>query len=89
MCDLGHTIPYDRTGPGPTTHSNLGPLCRRHHRLKTHGGWTLTQPRPGEFHWLSPARLRYVTLPETYPQPAARPSPPKSTYPGDPDNPPF
>ena len=31
-CDLDHAIPYPA---GPTTPGNLGPLCRRHHNLKT------------------------------------------------------
>ena len=28
---------------------NLGPLCRHHHRLKTHTSWSLSQPEPGLF----------------------------------------
>lgn len=47
-CDLDHTVPYPR---GATTAANLGPLCRRHHVLKTHMGWGLTPQqhpdRPG------------------------------------------
>jgi hypothetical protein len=42
-CDLDHTTAYPH---GPTTVSNLGPLCRRHHVLKTHAGWDL-QPDAG------------------------------------------
>lgn len=41
-CDLDHTVPYPA---GPTSATNLGPLCRRHHVLKTHAGWQL-QPVP-------------------------------------------
>jgi hypothetical protein len=41
-CDLDHTIPYPR---GATTSANLGPLCRRHHNLKTSGAFDLT-PSP-------------------------------------------
>lgn len=37
-CDLDHAVPYPT---GPTTPGNLGPLCRRHHNLKTHAGWRL------------------------------------------------
>jgi len=51
-CDLDHTVPWPR---GSTTPENLGPLCRRHHQLKTHGGWDLapsTGPRD------SPTRVR-------------------------------
>ena len=44
-CDLDHTIPYDQGGP--TVAGNLGPLCRYHHRLKTHTSWSLCQPEPG------------------------------------------
>jgi hypothetical protein len=33
--------------------SNLGALCRRHRRLKTHSRWRLTQNR-GTFAWTSP-----------------------------------
>jgi hypothetical protein len=34
LCDLDHEIPHPR---GPTSGANLRPLCRRHHRLKSHG----------------------------------------------------
>ncbi|NLS09230.1 DUF222 domain-containing protein [Nesterenkonia sp. MY13] len=33
--DLDHQIPHERAGP--TTGANLWALCRRHHRLKSHG----------------------------------------------------
>ena len=37
-CDDDHVIPYAEGGP--TASDNLAPLCRRHHRLKTHhSGW--------------------------------------------------
>ena len=37
--DYDHAIPYDDTGPpGQTGPHNSGPLRRRHHRTKTHGG---------------------------------------------------
>ena len=42
-CDLDHTIAYP---DGATTPANLGPLCRRHHNLKTHHGYVLTNPPP-------------------------------------------
>ena len=37
-CDLDHAVPWPT---GPTTAENLGPLCRRHHNLKTHTPWNL------------------------------------------------
>ena len=43
-CDLDHTIAYP---DGATTPANLGLLCRRHHNLKTHHGYVLTNlPHP-------------------------------------------
>ena len=60
-CDLDHTTSFDhnaaadgRPQPGPTITSNLGALCRRHHRLKTHGRWQVSQPASGVFEWTSP-----------------------------------
>jgi len=49
--DLDHTVAYEQGKPGQTRPSNLGPLSRRAHRAKTHWGWQMTQPAPGEFHW--------------------------------------
>ena len=37
-CDLDHAVPWPH---GATTAANLGPLCRRHHNLKTHMPWDL------------------------------------------------
>ena len=45
-------IPYSEGGP--TASDNLAPLCRRHHRLKTHGGWRYTQVERGTYLWTSP-----------------------------------
>ena len=52
--------------------SNLGPLGRFGHRLKTHGRWRLKQPEPGTYLWRSPERRYYMvdhtgthTLPKT------------------------
>lgn len=52
--DMDHTVPYVEGEPRQTRPSNLGPLSRRVHRGKTHGGWRLDQPRPGVFWWRSP-----------------------------------
>jgi hypothetical protein len=39
--DLDHVIPYDPNGPqGQTSTTNLRPLRRRSHRIKTLAGWT-------------------------------------------------
>jgi hypothetical protein len=51
-CDKDHIVPWDQGGP--TSSDNLASLCRRHHRLKTHGGWTYTMLEPGSYLWRSP-----------------------------------
>jgi hypothetical protein len=57
-CDLDHLDPYlpiEQGGPpGQTSTANLACLCRLHHRMKTHGGWTYTMLEPGVFLWRSP-----------------------------------
>jgi hypothetical protein len=63
-CDRDHTIPAP---DGPTTASNLGNGCRRHHRAKTHAGFALDQPDPGVFVWQTPAGRRYHVDPEPLP----------------------
>jgi len=71
-CDLDHIKPYDLDGPtDQTSTENLAPLCRRHHRLKTHGGWTYeavstsSTPGPPEraYHWRSPHGYEYLRTP--------------------------
>lgn len=51
--DHDHIDPAARGGP--TTDMNIAPLCRRHHRLKTHGGWRYEKTGPTTFEWRSPA----------------------------------
>ncbi|MFL6107365.1 MAG: HNH endonuclease signature motif containing protein [Marmoricola sp.] len=55
--DLDHIVEYP---DGETTSSNLAPLCRFHHRLKTHGGWSYVMIRPGAYLWRSPYGYEYV-----------------------------
>jgi Domain of unknown function (DUF222) len=60
-CDLDHTIPWPH---GPTCPCNLGPLCRRHHRLKTHDpGWHLANHDNGTFTWTTPWQTTYTVMP--------------------------
>ena len=65
-CDIDHTIPYQANQPadeagetGKTSSCNCGPRCRRHHRLKTIGGWTLEQHPDGSTTWTSPTGRSY------------------------------
>ena len=46
-----------------TRPDNLGPLSRKVHRAKTHGGWQLDQPSPGVFLWRSPLGFGYLVTP--------------------------
>jgi hypothetical protein len=53
--DFDHAVPYDDTGPpGQTGPHNSGPLRRRHHRTKTHGGLTTRVVGPGRHLWRTP-----------------------------------
>ncbi|HWI44485.1 MAG TPA: HNH endonuclease signature motif containing protein, partial [Nocardioides sp.] len=60
-CDLDHAIPHDRGGP--TCPCNLVPLCRRHHRAKTHSAWTYDVIEPGTYLWTSPTGRRFLVDP--------------------------
>lgn len=54
-CDQDHIEPHARGGP--TASHNLAPLCRSHHRLKTHGeddGWHYRMLHPGSYLWTTP-----------------------------------
>ena len=46
------------TGPDPP--DNLAPLCRRHHRAKTHHGWTYVRNKDGTHTWTSPDRRLFT-----------------------------
>lgn len=69
FCDLDHVIPFP---VGPTVLRNLACLCRRHHRLKTHGHWSLTlspdgactwvDRRTGQVHTTEPADYRELAV---------------------------
>ncbi len=45
---------------GTTCSCNIAPLCRRHHRLKTHSTWTYTTLEPGTFLWSSPHGYQFL-----------------------------
>ncbi len=56
-CDIDHHQPHDRGGP--TCPCNLVPLCRRHHRAKTHSTWRYDTPAPATYLWTSPSGFRF------------------------------
>ncbi len=50
--DLDHITPYAKDGPpGQTNTSNLAPLGRLSHRIKTYGGWTATRLDGDTLEW--------------------------------------
>jgi hypothetical protein len=50
----------DAGPPGQTSTQNLAALCRRHHRLKTFGGWTYRRTGPASYLWTSPHGATYL-----------------------------
>ncbi|MEU6144173.1 DUF222 domain-containing protein [Streptomyces sp. NPDC047081] len=70
-CDLDHVRPFDHWHPergGQTVPENLQPLCRRHHRLKTHHpGWGVTRDLcTGTSTWTAPTGHMYTNTPPVY-----------------------
>jgi hypothetical protein len=59
LSDIDHAQSWE-TGGG-TSPENLGALCRRHHRLKTHDGWTVVSRADGSCTWTSPLGKIYLT----------------------------
>ena len=61
--DFDHTTPYDPHGPsGQTGTHNSAPLRRRHHRWKTHAGYTYKPTDDGQgYLWTTPHGLQART----------------------------
>jgi hypothetical protein len=59
--DIDHT--RDFAQGGETAEENLGPRCRRHHRLKDEPGWSVTTAPGGEGTITTPTGRVYVTAP--------------------------
>jgi hypothetical protein len=75
--DLDHTTewrpPEEGGPPGQTSTDNLAPLCRTHHRAKTHPSptglpgvtrWHYRALTPGTWLWTSPRARRYLVHPD-------------------------
>ncbi len=61
FADLDHRTAF--ADGGRTTTHNLHCLCRHHHRLKHHGGWSITPNPDGTVTWISPTGRCYRTPP--------------------------
>jgi hypothetical protein len=58
--DLDHVIPYNPNGPaGQTSTTNLRPLRRRSHRIKTFAGWTTRTLDPNATEWTTRHGYRF------------------------------
>jgi hypothetical protein len=62
--DIDHAQSWE-TG-GETNPANLGMLCRRHHRMKTHGGWSLESNPDGSCTWKSPVGKQFFVPARPY-----------------------
>ncbi len=75
-CDHDHIDPHQPDGTGGATCShNIAPLCRRHHRAKTHGRWRYRRIHATGYEWTTPHGYRIVrdhhgTHPAIPPDPA-------------------
>ena len=72
--DCDHRVPYAKVRHSCSC--NAAPLCRRHHRAKTHGGWTYTALERGTLRVDQPARLPVPARPPRHPRREPRPAPP-------------
>ena len=59
LSDLDHAESWD--SGGSTSPDNIGALCRRHHRLKTHDGWKIESFPDGSCAWTSPLGKQFFT----------------------------
>ena len=65
-----------RHNGGRTCSCNIAPLCRRHHRLKTHTPWTYAVIDPGTYLWTEPPRLPVPPRPPRHHRRHPRPATP-------------
>ncbi len=59
LSDLDHAQSWE--SGGRTSAENIGALCRRHHRLKTHDGWSIKSFPDGSCTWTSPLGKEFFT----------------------------
>jgi hypothetical protein len=59
LSDLDHAQSWE--SGGSTSPDNIGALCRRHHRLKTHDGWAIESFSDGSCIWTSPLGKEFFT----------------------------
>lgn len=68
-CEIDHALPWDEGGR--STPDNLGALCKRHHQLKTHANWQISESdTSGACKWTSPGGREYRHPPVSVLEPA-------------------
>lgn len=73
-CDLDHLVPFPK---GKTEPENMQPLCRRHHRLKTHTTWRVEKLDDTTVLWISRTGHSYLDpLEDQTPPPPPEDDPP-------------
>ena len=75
-CDLDHITEYlpmeDGGPPGQTRPGNLAPLCRTHHRVKTHHSrWDYKRLDDSSYVWTAPTGHQYHVDPDLAAAPAS------------------
>ena len=60
-CDIDHN--HAASAGGSTCAENLAHFCRRHHTMKHHSPWKVTQTDAGDVEWRSPTGQIYVDRP--------------------------
>jgi hypothetical protein len=68
LSDLDHAESWE--SGGETSPDNVGALCRRHHRLKTHDGWKIESFSDGSCTWTSPLGKTFFTPARSINEPA-------------------
>ena len=71
--DCDHRVPYAKVQHSCSC--NAAPLCRRHHRAKTHGRLVLHRPGTRDLRVDQPARLPVPARPPRHPRRLPRPAP--------------
>lgn len=96
VCDADHTIPWKSDGQGGATCTcNLAPLCRTHHRIKTHGDnaptengehnvWSYTHLGGREYFWKGPRNWAFIRTRDGTFEAAADPTGAAPAHPGAP-----
>ena len=57
-CDTDHVVPF--ADGGSTSSENTAPLCRRHHRAKTHSSWDYAVLARGSYGWTTPNGIQLI-----------------------------